>query len=106
MSDYSHGSKIPIVTTYSHSQLYTPASQLPATSMAMPIAIHPASQIPDTSHAYAYSYRVAQPPGYYMLPWLCLWGLLPGNEQNTDWQTYWGELVEATQVSSYLGRAG
>ena len=34
------------------------------------------------------------------------YGVAPGNEQNNDGQTYWGELVEATQVSSYLGRAG
>ena len=32
------------------------------------------------------------------------YGVAPGNEQNNDGQ--WGELVEATQVSSYLGRAG
>ena len=34
------------------------------------------------------------------------YGVAPGIEQNTDGQTYWGELKEATQVSSYPGRAG
>ena len=29
------------------------------------------------------------------------YGVAPGNEQNNDGQTYWGELVEATVVPRY-----
>ena len=30
------------------------------------------------------------------------YGVAPDNEQNNDEQTYWGELVEAAQVLTYL----
>ena len=34
------------------------------------------------------------------------YGVAPGIEQNTDGQTYWGELMEATQVYRSPGTAG